>query len=46
MGRPIHEMDAEIAAIARANHATLATRNVTDFANCQVKLVNPWDWTD
>src|SRR5260370_27090733 len=42
-GRPINEPDAQIAAIARANHATLATRNTGDFEGCGVRLVNPWE---
>jgi toxin FitB len=42
-GRPIDEPDAQIAAIARANHATLATRNVDDFEGCGVRLINPWE---
>jgi predicted nucleic acid-binding protein len=41
-GRPISEFDAQMAAIARANHATLATRNTDDFQGCEVQLVNPW----
>ena len=41
-GRPISEFDAQIAAIALAHGATLATRNVSDFEGCGVKLVNPW----
>jgi toxin FitB len=42
-GRPIRELDAQIAAIARANGATLVTRNVNDFAACDVPVLNPWD---
>jgi predicted nucleic acid-binding protein len=42
-GRPILFADAQIAAIARANDATLATRNTGDFEGCGVKLVNPWE---
>ena len=42
-GRPIDEPDAQIAAIAKANHATLATRNRDDFEGCGVRLVNPWE---
>jgi predicted nucleic acid-binding protein len=30
-GRPVTQMDAQIAAIARSKSATLATRNVADF---------------
>jgi len=41
-GRPIPFADAQIAAIARANGATLATRNMVDFEGCGVRLVNPW----
>jgi len=42
-GRPIHELDAQIAAIARVHGATLATRDVNDFAGCELRVVNPWD---
>lgn len=41
-GRPISQLDAQIAAIARATGAPLATRNVADFAGCGVKVVDPW----
>jgi predicted nucleic acid-binding protein len=43
IGRPIKEMDCLIAATARANHATLATRNIADFEHCGIQLVNPWE---
>ena len=42
-GQPIATFDAQIAAIARANGATLATRNTDDFEGCGVKIVNPWE---
>jgi toxin FitB len=42
MGRPISEFDAQIASIARANDAALATRNTADFEGCGIRLVNPW----
>jgi predicted nucleic acid-binding protein len=42
-GRPIAQFDAQIAAIARSRGATLATRNIADFAGCGVPLLNPWD---
>lgn len=42
LGRPIGELDAQIAAIARAHGATVATRNVEDFADCGVRIVSPW----
>src|SRR5205814_10637328 len=41
-GRPIAVFDAAIAAIARAAGATLATRNITDFDHCAIRVVNPW----
>lgn len=43
IGRPIAQADAQIAAIARAQGAMLATRNIDDFAECQIALVNPWE---
>ncbi len=43
LGRPISQFDAMIAAIARTRRATLATRNVQDFAHCDVRIINPWD---
>lgn len=43
MGRPIREMDAQIAAIACVHGATLVTRDVNDFANCNLTVVNPWE---
>lgn len=42
MDRPISEFDAQIASIARANDAALATRNTADFEGCGIRLVNPW----
>ena len=41
-GRPISQMDAQIAAIARSRAATLATRNVADFQGCGIVIVDPW----
>ncbi len=42
LGRPISQFDAQIAAIARARHASIATRNIGDFADCGVTLIDPW----
>jgi toxin FitB len=42
-GRPMSEFDAQIAAIARAKNAVIATRDTDDFEGCGVKLVNPWE---
>lgn len=46
LGRPISVEDAQIAAIALARGALLATRNVVDFAQIEaLRLINPWDFT-
>lgn len=36
-------IDLMIAAIAKNYNATIATRNIKDFKDCGVKLINPWD---
>jgi len=41
-GRPISHFDAQIAGIARASGAAVATRNVTDFDGCGIEVVDPW----
>jgi predicted nucleic acid-binding protein len=41
-GRSIDLRDTQIAGIALARHATLATRNVRHFADLSVTVVNPW----
>ena len=41
-GKPISQADAQIAAISRSRGASLATRNVDDFAGCEIQLINPW----
>ena len=42
-GRPISQFDAQIAAIARSAGGSIATRNVTDFERCGVRVINPWE---
>src|SRR4051812_32427281 len=42
-GRPLNGFDGLIAAIARAQDAKIATRNVGDFTDCGATIVNPWD---
>ncbi|WP_165367386.1 type II toxin-antitoxin system VapC family toxin, partial [Phytoactinopolyspora endophytica] len=40
-GRPISVADAQIAAVCRNVSATLATRNIKDFSDTGVNVVNP-----
>ena len=42
-GRPMGLADGQIAAICLAHNASLATRNVRDFSQLGLQLVNPWD---
>ena len=42
-GRPVEIRDAQIAGIALARRATLATRNTRHFTELDVRLVNPWE---
>lgn len=42
LGRPISQPDGMIAAIARSRHAALATRNVADFQDCGLRIIDPW----
>ena len=41
-GRPISQFDCQIAAIARAREATVATRNISDYEGCGIELIDPW----
>lgn len=42
LGRPMSVPDGQIAAIARASGLKIATRNIRDFEECGVDLVNPF----
>lgn len=42
-GRPLSILDGQIASIARANSFGVATRNVRDFLECGVDIVNPFE---
>lgn len=42
VGKPISQFDAMIAAMAKSKGASLATRNLKDFVDCGIDLVNPW----
>ena len=41
-GRPVSQADGQIAAIARSRGMAVATRNVRDFADMGVDLIDPW----
>ena len=41
-GRQMSQFDAMIAAVARSTGATLATRNVKDFVDCGIAVIDPW----
>ena len=41
-GRPISQSDCQIAAIARSRGMAVATRNVRDFSETGVELIDPW----
>lgn len=43
LGQPISQFDAMIAAATASRGATLATRNLRDFADCGIPLINPWE---
>jgi toxin FitB len=42
IGQPISHADAQIAAIAQLRGAALATHNASDFANCEIRVIDPW----
>ncbi|MEP7083118.1 MAG: PIN domain-containing protein [Betaproteobacteria bacterium] len=41
-GRPVDIRDTQIAGIALARRATLATRNVRHFQDLKVPVIDPW----
>ena len=43
-GRPMSVPDAIIASIAWVHRASLATRKVRDFDDCDISVVNPYDF--
>jgi predicted nucleic acid-binding protein len=42
IGKPISQLDAMIAGVARANSGRLVTRNGRDFSDCGIEVDNPW----
>jgi predicted nucleic acid-binding protein len=43
LGKPMSIPDGQIAAIARANSAAIATRNINDFSDCGLDVINPFE---
>ncbi|GGA46611.1 type II toxin-antitoxin system VapC family toxin [Okeania sp. KiyG1] len=43
MGKLISQADAQIASICYAHQATLITRNISDFEDCGIAIINPWE---
>jgi predicted nucleic acid-binding protein len=43
LGRPLSAPDGQIAAITRRHRFQLATRNLKDFEECGIGLINPFD---
>lgn len=41
-GQPIDGFDAQIAAICRAHGAALVTRNIKDFRDTGIDVIDPW----
>lgn len=46
VGHPIGIADAQIAAICAVHSAVLTTRNVKEFLNTGIEIVDPWDPPD
>ncbi len=42
LGRPMSNFDGQIAAIARTKGLAVATRNIKDFEDCGLELINPF----
>ena len=43
IGLPMSVPDGQIAAIARVHRFAVATRNIRDFDNCGLSLINPFE---
>jgi toxin FitB len=42
LGKPLSILDGQISAIAYAHELAIATRNIRDFADCEINLINPF----
>ncbi len=45
-GRPMSNFDGQIAAIAKTRGFAIATRNIKDFEDCGLELIDPFSVTD
>jgi predicted nucleic acid-binding protein len=43
LGRPLSVLDGQIAALAISQKMSLATRNTSDFSECHIDLINPFN---
>lgn len=43
LGKPLGVPDGQIAAIARAHGAAMATRNIRNFTDCGLQMINPFE---
>lgn len=43
LGKPFSILDGQIAAIAFTHGAAIATRNIRDFSDCELELINPFE---
>ena len=41
-GRPVSQADGQIAAIARSRGMAVATRNIGDFDDIGIEIIDPW----
>ncbi len=43
LGKPLSILDGQIASIALTHGTALATRNIRDFSDCELDLINPFN---
>ncbi len=44
IGKPLSSLDGQIASISVAHQGKIATRNVNDFADCNLTIINPFSY--
>jgi predicted nucleic acid-binding protein len=45
IGRPLSDLDGQIACIARSMGFAVATRNIKDFTDFGIELINPFEFS-